>query len=110
MRFLPGHTADHRPAHAWNLDAFAGAGAIRSKTTDMLIYLDANLDPEGVKPVVASAAPKTISKALIQDHDLGADSIGEVRRLLSRGFATRPRKRTGTTAPPTDIAGMLLLI
>ncbi|MGC2299472.1 MAG: serine hydrolase, partial [Acidobacteriaceae bacterium] len=35
-RFIPGHTADHKPAHAWDLDAFAGAGAIRSTAPDML--------------------------------------------------------------------------
>ena len=32
-RFLPGHTGVHRPAHAWDLDAFAGAGAIRSTSS-----------------------------------------------------------------------------
>ncbi len=75
-RFLPGHTPDHRPAHAWDLDAFAGAGAIRSTASDMLTYLEANLHPEGVKPVNASATSKTISDALAQDHELRADSMG----------------------------------
>jgi CubicO group peptidase (beta-lactamase class C family) len=74
-RFLPGHTGDHRPAHAWDLDAFAGAGAIRSTASDMLTYLEANLHPEGVKPANASAAAKTILGALAQDHGLRADSF-----------------------------------
>ena len=73
VRFLPGHTGDHRPAHAWDLDAFAGAGAIRSTAADMLIYLEANLHPEGVKPANASAAAKSIPRALAQDHELRAD-------------------------------------
>jgi CubicO group peptidase (beta-lactamase class C family) len=75
-RFLPGHTDDHRPAHAWDLDAFAGAGAIRSTAADMLIYLEANLHPEGVKPANSSPAGKTISGALGQDHELRAGSFG----------------------------------
>ena len=69
-RFLPGHTGDHRPAHAWDLDAFAGAGAIRSTVPDMLAYLEANLHPEGLKPANPSAAARTISAALAQDHEL----------------------------------------
>jgi len=75
-RLLPGHTGDHRPAHAWDLDAFAGAGAIRSTAPDMLTYLEANLHPEGVKLATVSAAARTISAALVQDHELRADALG----------------------------------
>jgi D-alanyl-D-alanine-carboxypeptidase/D-alanyl-D-alanine-endopeptidase len=75
VRFLAGHTGDHRPAPAWDLDAFAGAGAIRSTAADMLIYLEANLHPEGVKPAHSSPAAKTISGALGQDHELRAGSF-----------------------------------
>jgi CubicO group peptidase (beta-lactamase class C family) len=74
-RLLPGHTGDHHPAHAWDLDAFAGAGAIRSTASDMLIYLEANLHPEEVKPANASAAAKTISTAIVQDHELRTDAL-----------------------------------
>ena len=82
-RFLPGHTEDHRPAHAWDLDAFAGAGAIRSTASDMLIYLEANLHPEAVNPAIASAAAKTISGALAQDHQLRAHSFGDQQVALA---------------------------
>ena len=82
-RFLPGHTGDHRAAHAWDLDAFAGAGAIRSTALDMLTYLEANLHPEAVRPANASAAAKTISSALTQDHDLRADSLGGQKIALA---------------------------
>ncbi len=44
-RFVPGHDSHHHVAHAWNLDALAGAGAIRSTAGDMLTYLEANLHP-----------------------------------------------------------------
>ncbi len=73
VRFLPGHTGDHKPAHAWDLDAFAGAGAIRSTATDMLMYVEANLHPDSVKPPNTSSSAKTISAALVQDHVLRAD-------------------------------------
>ncbi|WP_263418422.1 serine hydrolase domain-containing protein [Terriglobus albidus] len=82
-RFLPGHTGDHAPAHAWDLDAFAGAGAIRSTASDMLIYLEANLHPGGVKPANGSAAAKTISRAITQDHELRGEAMGPQKVALA---------------------------
>jgi CubicO group peptidase (beta-lactamase class C family) len=88
-RFIPGHTGDHRPAHAWDLDAFAGAGAIRSTATDMLKYLDANLHPDGLKFTRSSPASKTIAAALVQDHELRADSMGNLKIALAWLFDTQ---------------------
>ena len=82
-RFIAGHTGDHKPAHAWNLDAFAGAGAIRSTATDMLIYVEAQLHPERLKPAGSTAAAKTIVAALAQDHELHADSFGGQKIALA---------------------------
>jgi len=82
-RFVPGHDGDHKPAHAWDLDALAGAGAIRSTGADMLAYLEANLHPEAVKPVAGFAAGKTLSAALVQDHELRADVAPGTRIALS---------------------------
>jgi len=45
-RFLQRFGERHRPVHAWELDALAGAGGIRSTAGDMLTYLEANLHPE----------------------------------------------------------------
>jgi CubicO group peptidase (beta-lactamase class C family) len=39
----PGHDADGDPAANWDLDALAGAGALRSTVNDMLRFLQANL-------------------------------------------------------------------
>ncbi len=74
-RFIQGHDAEHHPVHAWDLDAMAGAGAIRSTASDMLIYLDANLHPEKFSSSAASATPaaRTLSTALTQSHELRAD-------------------------------------
>ena len=82
-RFIPGHSADHKPAHAWDLNAMAGAGAIRSTAADMLVYLEANLHPEGVKPEGDSAAAKTLAAALIQQHELRADAMPGTRIALA---------------------------
>jgi CubicO group peptidase (beta-lactamase class C family) len=82
-RFIPGHSGDHRPAHAWDLDALAGAGAIRSTAGDMLTYLEANLHPEALKPAGKTAASTTLSAALAQQHELRADAMPGSRIALA---------------------------
>jgi D-alanyl-D-alanine-carboxypeptidase/D-alanyl-D-alanine-endopeptidase len=51
----PGHDDTGKPAENWDLDALAGAGAIRSTANDMLRYLKANM---GVDPSPLAAAMK----------------------------------------------------
>ena len=73
-RFIQGHTTDHKPAHAWDFDALAGAGALRSTAEDMLTYLEANLHPETFgSRSNAEADVRTLAQALEQSHDLRAD-------------------------------------
>src|SRR6266446_10973200 len=48
-RFLQGRDDKHRPVHALELGALAGAGAIRSTAGDMITYLEANLHPENIR-------------------------------------------------------------
>ena len=45
-RFMQGYDAERRQTPAWDLDAFASAGGIRSTAGDMLTYLEAQLHPE----------------------------------------------------------------
>src|SRR5579875_3808618 len=71
-RFIEGHDAQHRVAHAWDLDAFAGAGAIRSTAGDILTYLEANLHPE--------TAGRSLSAALNLSHQIRAD-VGPNMRI-----------------------------
>ncbi len=82
-RFIPGHAGDHGPAHAWDLDAFAGAGGVRSTASDMLTYIEANLHPETLKPAGKSAAAHTLSAALTQQHELRADALPGTRIALA---------------------------
>ncbi|KAA6464884.1 beta-lactamase family protein [Acidobacteria bacterium AB60] len=82
-RFLPGHTGTHGPAHAWDLDAFAGAGGIRSTAGDMLTYVEANLRPEALKPAGKTGDAATLPKALADSHELRADAFGGQRIALA---------------------------
>jgi len=51
----PGHDATGQAAKNWDIDALAGAGAIRSTSNDMLRYLRANM---GIDPSPLAAAMK----------------------------------------------------
>lgn len=84
LRFITGHDAAHHPAHAWDLDALAGAGAIRSTADDMLTYLQANLHPDKL-PSGASKTPngETLPAALAQSHELRADATAGMRIALA---------------------------
>ena len=90
-RFIQGYAPDHKPAHGWDLDALAGAGAIRSTAADMLTYLEANLHPAKVAPS-ASANGRTLPAALAQSHELRA----EAGRDMQIAFAWLYESATGT--------------
>lgn len=66
-RFLVGHGAHHATARAWDLDALAGAGAIRSTAGDMLVYLKAQLHPEAL-PMKGSPEARTLPAAIAASH------------------------------------------
>jgi CubicO group peptidase (beta-lactamase class C family) len=83
-RFAPGHDAKHREVHAWNLDALAGAGAIRSTASDLLTYLEAQLHPDQVKD-------PTLVSALKMSHELRADALP----AMKIGFAWLFETKTG---------------
>jgi CubicO group peptidase (beta-lactamase class C family) len=73
-RFIEGHDAAHNPAHAWDLDALAGAGGIRSTAADMLTYLEAQLHPDAL-PATAASTPqgKTLPAALYASQKIRAE-------------------------------------
>ncbi len=63
-RIIQGYDAAHLPVRMWDMDAMAGAGAIRSTASDMIAYLDAQLHPEKFGALQA---------ALVESHQLRAD-------------------------------------
>ena len=73
-RFIQGYDGDD-PVHAWDVDALAGAGGIRSTAADMLTYLEAQLHPDHL-PAAALTSPngKTLPSAIALDHVLHADA------------------------------------
>ena len=75
-RFIQGYSgmAPHRPVRVWDLDALAGAGAIRSTAGDMLTYLEAQLHPEKFQ---------MLSAALRETHRLRADVSPDRRIALA---------------------------
>jgi CubicO group peptidase (beta-lactamase class C family) len=77
-RFAQGHGPGHQPAKPWNLDALAGAGAIRSTAADMLTYLEAQLHPDKVPP----------ASALAMCHELHADGLPGMKIGLAWLFET----------------------
>ena len=81
-RFIQGYDADNHPVPALDLDALAGAGALRSTAGDMLTYLEANLHPEKLS--------SRLSAALVQSHQLQADVSPGVRIALAWIYATGP--------------------
>ncbi len=99
-RFITGHKSDHQPAHAWDWDALAGCGAIRSTASDMLVYLQANLHPENLNLATGSSAATTLPAALIQSHQLRAD--GEGGRIA---LAWRYQPATGDYLHPGGTGG-----
>ena len=70
-RFIQGHDGEHKPAHAWDIPALAGAGAIRATAGDMLTYLEAQLHPDHL-PATArnSAEGKTLAAAIAASHEI----------------------------------------
>jgi len=85
-RFEQGHDAQHREAHPWNLDAFAGAGAIRSTASDMLKYLEAQLHPDraGRGSGGNSDSPSaTMGRAIELSHELRSEAFPGMRVALA---------------------------
>jgi len=84
-RLVQGHGAQHQPAGAWNFDALAGAGAIRSTAGDMLTYLEAQLHPDRIKT-------GTLAQAIAMSQELRADAFPTMKVGLAWLYETR----TGT--------------
>jgi D-alanyl-D-alanine-carboxypeptidase/D-alanyl-D-alanine-endopeptidase len=64
--FLEGHNGMDKPVHAWDLDAMAPAGGIRSDVRDMLKYMAAQLHPPA----------GTVAQAVELQHEVRADMDG----------------------------------
>jgi len=83
-RLIQGHDAAGHPQGRWDLDAFAGAGALVSTGADMLKYLEANLHPEKIGAGAAAGSPSaTMSAAFAIDHQLRSTVSGPAKIALA---------------------------
>lgn len=80
-RFIAGHSAPKTTAHAWDFDALAGAGAIRSTAHDMLIYLRTMMKRDS-GPLAKAA---TLAIAPIRATDIPSRKIGLAWMTESHG-------------------------
>jgi len=72
-RLIQGHDAEGRPVRAWEIDALAGAGALRSTAVDMLRYVEANLEPQETR----------LRAALLESHRVRAEAAPGMRIALA---------------------------
>jgi CubicO group peptidase (beta-lactamase class C family) len=81
-RLIQGYRGAHDKARVWNLNAMAGAGALRSTVDDLLTYGEAYLHPETLK--AASAGPgATLPAALRMAQQPQADAPGGQKIALA---------------------------
>lgn len=118
-RFIQGHSADHSIAHPWDLDALAGAGAIRSTANDMLTYLEAQLNSDKA-PLNHSSKARTLPAALKLSHELRAEVAPGMQIAFNWLYITADGTywHNGATGgfssfaffnPKSDYAGVVLL-
>lgn len=75
-RFIQGHDGEHKAARAWDADALAGAGAIRSTAGDMLTFLEAQLHPEKLPRTVGTTPEgKTLAAAIAASHVVQGEGV-----------------------------------
>jgi D-alanyl-D-alanine-carboxypeptidase/D-alanyl-D-alanine-endopeptidase len=88
-RLIQGYDYNFDPTPPWDLDAFAGAGAIKSTAADMLTYLDANLHPDKYATGAAADSPAaTLPAAVALDHQVRSNVTvsGDTRIALAWFF------------------------
>jgi serine-type D-Ala-D-Ala carboxypeptidase/endopeptidase len=83
-RLIQGYGESFDPARAWDFDALAGAGAIKSDAADMLTYLDANLHPGKYAAGAAPGSPAAaLPAAVALDHQPRADAGKDTKIALA---------------------------
>jgi serine-type D-Ala-D-Ala carboxypeptidase/endopeptidase len=88
-RLIQGYDTNFDPTDPWDLDAFAGAGAIKSTAADMLTYLDGHLHPDKYAAgAIADSPAATLPAAVALDHQVRANVTvnGDTRIALAWFF------------------------
>jgi CubicO group peptidase (beta-lactamase class C family) len=106
-RLAPGHSAAGKPASHWDLAALAGAGALRSTATDMLTFLDAQLE---VATHAADGVPAELAEAMAlsqQVHYSGRRQQVGLAWLVSRRIGPEAYWHDGGTGGGASVAGFV---
>jgi serine-type D-Ala-D-Ala carboxypeptidase/endopeptidase len=83
-RLIQGYDTNFDPTGLWDLDAFAGAGAIKSTAADLLTYLDANLHPDKYAAGAPADSPaSTLPAAVALDHQVRANATGDAKVMIA---------------------------
>jgi hypothetical protein len=108
QRFLQGHYPPGRAVHAWDMDALAPAGGIRSNVEDMLTYLQRQLHPDGLSGV---AETHTL-RADLENPD-GRVALAWIYDVAARTYwhdgGTRGFSSYAFFRPADDAAGIVLM-
>ncbi len=85
QRFIVGYESPSHPTHHWDLEALAGAGALRSTVADLLTYVEAYLHPDKLSAVARSTPDgRTLPTALRSSLQLRDE---EVKPGMSQALA-----------------------
>ena len=107
VRLIQGYDESFNRAGAWDWDAVAGEGALKSTASDMLTYLDANLHPDKYGAGAAPDSPMaTLPAAVTLTHEPRADGGPGIEQALAWGInlETRSLSHSGGTYGYESIA------
>jgi CubicO group peptidase (beta-lactamase class C family) len=108
QRFLQGHYPPGRAVHAWDMDALAPAGGIRSSVEDMLTYLERQLHPDALSGVAETHK----LRADLENPD-GRVALAWIYDVAARTYwhdgGTRGFSSYAFFRPADDAAGIVLI-
>ncbi|HEY7391675.1 MAG TPA: serine hydrolase domain-containing protein [Bryobacteraceae bacterium] len=98
------------PVPGWDLDAFAGAGAIRSTAADLLTYVEAQLHPERLGPLGAAIRQtQQLRSDAFPDMKIGLSWMFDLKRgVYAHGGAISAYTSVAFFDPKHDYAGVAL--
>jgi len=109
-RLIQGYDTNFDQTGPWDLDAFAGAGAIKSTAADMLTYLDGHLHPDKYAAGAAADSPAaTLPAAVALDHQLRANVTADSNTRIALAWIFNPKTgsyfHSGGTGGYRSLAG-----
>ena len=96
-RIAQGHTRKRKVTPLWNLNALAGAGALRSTAADLVQFVRAQLEPgtsrAGRRDRIDSSAPAPDQQIVCRTPGLDGSASASTLRVRRRDLAQRRHRR-----------------